>query len=430
MVGLGYVGMPLALLISRATDHSVIGFDVNKERIGSLRSYIDKTGESTSEELQSFFLKSSASDNKDDLINASVFIIAVPTPIDEFNNPDLTYIRKATEVVREALVKKKQSPGTAEKAVVIYESTVYPGVTEDICIPILEEHNVLQMSQDFEVGYSPERVSPGTNSMRLSEIVKIVSANNQETRDWMYEFYSAFIDAGVYVASGIKVAEAAKILENIQRDVNIALMNEASVLFKSLNVDIHDVIDAANSKWNFVEFRPGIVGGHCIGVDPYYLIHIARKHHYSLRLISSARDINESMPGWIARSIVKEFNRKGVGKVSDSRVLLLGASFKEDCPDLRNSKSLLIGKLLREYGFDVDIVDYMHGESCHIDELGHQHCINEKPRGFYQLILFAVKHEAYRKGFMSILDNHKSNEGCLVVDLKDMIPKGCSDLRL
>jgi len=430
VVGLGYVGMPLALLISRHTDHSVIGFDVDEERITALESLVDTTGETSKEELSTFFRKSGVSNKKEDLLKASVFIIAVPTPIDEYNNPDLTYIREATVMVQCVLVQKKRCLGYEEKAVVIYESTVYPGVTDDICVPILREGGFVELSKDFEVGYSPERVSPGKGSKKLTDIVKIVSGNNEEMREWMSRFYSSFISAGVFIASSIKVAEAAKILENIQRDVNIALMNEASVLFRRLDVDIHDVIDAASSKWNFVDFRPGIVGGHCIGVDPYYLIHIAKKHRYSLRLMSSARDINESMPGWLARSIVKEFNRRGVGKVSDSRVLLLGATFKEDCPDLRNSKSLLIAKLLKEYGFEVDVVDCVNGGGYHVDESGYEHTICQTPRGRYQLIIFAVKHAEYRKEFVGILEDHKSDGGCLVVDLKDTIPKGYSDLRL
>jgi len=430
VVGLGYVGMPLALLISRHTDHSVIGFDVDEERITALESLVDTTGETSKEELSTFFRKSGVSNKKEDLLKASVFIIAVPTPIDEYNNPDLTYIREATEMVQGVLVHKKRCLGYEEKAVVIYESTVYPGVTDDICVPILVEGGFVELSKDFEVGYSPERVSPGKGSKKLTDIVKIVSGNNEEMREWMSRFYSSFISAGVFIASSIKVAEAAKILENIQRDVNIALMNEASVLFKRLDVDIHDVIDAASSKWNFVDFRPGIVGGHCIGVDPYYLIHIAKKHRYSLRLMSSARDVNESMPGWLARSIVKEFNRRGVGKVGDSRVLLLGATFKEDCPDLRNSKSLLIAKLLKEYGFEVDVVDCVNGGGYHVDESGYEHTICQTPRGRYQLIIFAVKHAEYRKEFVGILEDHKSDGGCLVVDLKDAIPKAYSDLRL
>lgn len=429
IIGLGYVGLPLALRISSSTSHSVIGYDIDRERIRLLKQSKDSTGEARQDELRSFFLKSIVTADKSDLVEASVFIVTVPTPIDNFTNPDLSPLIQATELISDILAKKSNDPNNV-KSIVIYESTVYPGVTDDICIPILSRHPTVTYGLHFDVGYSPERVSPGQSTLKLADIRKIVSGNNPELSRWIADFYSSFINAGVFVAASIKAAEAAKVLENVQRDVNIALMNEISVLFKTMNIDTHDVIDAASSKWNFVEFRPGTVGGHCIGVDPYYLLHIARKHKCNLRLVSSAREVNEFMPGWIARSIVKEYTKKSLKVVNGARALMLGATFKENCPDLRNSKALLTCKLLAGYGFNVDLVDYLVGSTSHTDEYGYDYDILSAPSGQYDLIVFAVKHDRYLYEYEHLLHTYKSVDGCLVVDLKNMLPRAYTDLRL
>tara|TARA_B110001450_G_scaffold50898_1_gene47535 strand:- start:16563 stop:17810 length:1248 start_codon:yes stop_codon:yes gene_type:complete len=320
VIGLGYVGLPLAVAFSKS--HKVAGFDVNKKRISELSTFQDSTLEVSAKTLkQSTNLSFSSS--KETLVNSDIYIATVPTPIDQKNNPDLTMLKSACETVGSAM--KKES-------IVVFESTVYPGCTEEICVPILEKFSGLKLNKDFYVGYSPERINPGDKNHGIGDIVKIVSASNKHSLDILHDLYSKIIPAGLHKATSIKVAEAAKIIENTQRDINIALMNEFSLILKKLNIDSNEVLEAAGTKWNFHKYTPGLVGGHCIGVDPYYLTYKAKKLGINPRVILSGRQVNDSMHKEVARFLLT--NTAG----TNNKILILGATFKENCPDIRNSR--------------------------------------------------------------------------------------------
>jgi len=337
-MGLGYVGLPLAVEFSK--HYNIIGFDINQERIAELQTNQDKTKTLSPEELIQANIKFTT--DPKEIQNAQYVIIAVPTPIDSAKHPDLTYLKKASELVGRNI---------KENTVVIYESTVYPGVTENICLPILEKESGIKLGQ-FGLGYSPERINPGDTKHQLHNTIKIVSAHNADTLKKISALYEKIIPAGLHKASSIKVAEAAKVVENVQRDMNIALMNELSLIFHKLNIDTKDVLEAAGTKWNFHKYYPGLVGGHCIGVDPYYLAFQALEHGYHPKIILSGREVNDYMAKHVAELAIKELNNKGK-VLKDCTVALLGLTFKENVTDLRNSRALNVIQYLKEYGINV-----------------------------------------------------------------------------
>ncbi|MEH6449012.1 MAG: nucleotide sugar dehydrogenase [Oleispira sp.] len=345
VIGLGYVGLPVAAAFAK--DRTVIGFDINRRRIDELRDGIDRTLEVNAEELEKCLIK--FTNNKIDLEKADFHIVAVPTPINDANQPDLTPLISASETVGSILK-------TGD--IVVYESTVYPGATEEDCVPVLESASGLVCGKDFFVGYSPERINPGDKVHTFSTITKVVSGQTPEVLDIVANVYSSVVTAGVHKAPTIKVAEAAKVIENTQRDLNIALMNELSIIFERMGIDTVDVLEAAGTKWNFLPFRPGLVGGHCIGVDPYYLTHKAQKLGYHPEVISAGRRINDSMPEHVVEQTVKRMIQSDCN-VKGARVAILGLTFKEDCPDLRNSKVGDVVKDFQSYGVDLLVHDSM-----------------------------------------------------------------------
>ena len=345
VVGLGYVGLPLAIELSKS-GKSILGFDVDKQRIQELNNGFDRTAEIDERTLKACN-EIKFTDDPRDLNQADIHIISVPTPIDNFNIPNLEALRKASKIVGTQLRKN---------SIVVYESTVYPGVTEDICVPILEKSSGLQFGNDFQVGYSPERINPADKERSVRDIVKVVSASDKATLEKLKTLYESIIDAGVYCTNNIKTAEAAKVIENIQRDVNIALVNELAQLFAKMNIDISDVLDAAGTKWNFVKYHPGLVGGHCIGVDPYYLSYKASSVNFSPNMILSGREINDNMAYFVANHAFKMFNTSPRVDLQKP-ILILGVTFKANCPDIRNSKVFDLMHGLESYGCTLEVFD-------------------------------------------------------------------------
>ncbi len=401
VIGLGYVGLPIALEFAKKI--SVIGFDINEKRVALMKKGIDPSNELSAAEFKGSDILFT---NKiEDLKQATFFIVAVPTPIDVHNLPDLTPLLSATRTVAKALKKGD---------IVVYESTVYPGCTEEDCIPILEEISGLKFMKDFKVGYSPERINPGDKEHTLKKVIKVVSGCDKETLNTVAKVYELVVEAGVHRASTIKVAEAAKIIENTQRDVNIALMNELSVIFDRLDINTYDVLEAAGTKWNFLKFYPGLVGGHCIGVDPYYLTFKAKTTGYHSKVINSGRDVNDSMGFYVARQTVKKIVANGKN-ILKANVLVMGATFKENVSDIRNSKVADVINELKSFGVNVTVID-PHAES---DELKHEYGFElSKNIGHgYDAVIVAVNHKPYlnlnEKYFKSIL----APKG-LLVDLK------------
>lgn len=380
VVGLGYVGLPLALEFAKKI--SVIGFDINEERLAKMRKGIDPSQELDESAFNDADIEFTSSLDK--LREASFFIVAVPTPIDNHNQPDLSPVLGASRSVGKCLKKGDY---------VVFESTVYPGCTEEDCVPILEEVSGLKFGEDFKVGYSPERINPGEKVHTLPNTIKIVSGCDPESLEQIAKVYELVVKPGVHRAPNIKVAEAAKIIENTQRDVNIALMNELSIIFSRIGINTYDVLEAAGTKWNFLKFYPGLVGGHCIGVDPYYLVYKANELKYHSQIISAGRFINDTMGGYIAKKLVKKLI--GMGKaILGARILVMGLTFKENVADIRNTKVLDIINELRDFGADVDIVDpYADPEDVH-----HMYGLNliEKPHGNYDAVVVAVGHDEYR----------------------------------
>jgi UDP-N-acetyl-D-galactosamine dehydrogenase len=402
VIGLGYVGLPIALAFAKKV--RVIGFDINESRVQMMNKGIDPSNELTKKDFAGADIKFTA--KLEDLRKANFFIIAVPTPIDEHNLPDLKPLIGASTTVGKVLKKGDY---------VVYESTVYPGCTEEDCIPVLEQHSKLKFKKDFKVGYSPERINPGDKEHTITKILKIVSGCDKESLENIAKVYEIIVEPGTHRAASIKVAEAAKIIENTQRDVNIALMNELSIIFNKMNINTYDVLAAAGTKWNFLRFSPGLVGGHCIGVDPYYLTHKAESLGYHARVINSGRYVNDSMGFYVAKTCVKKIIAAGKN-ISRSKVLVMGATFKEDVSDIRNSKVADIVKELKSFGVKVEIVD-PHAENT---ELKHEYGfgLNKLGKG-YDGVIVAVNHKEYRsldeKYFKGIL----SNKGVLV-DVKGM----------
>ncbi len=404
IIGLGYVGLPLAVEFGKT--RSVIGFDINTKRIAELEDGQDHTLEVTPEELvNAKFLAYTA--NSDVLKSASIFIVTVPTPIDQANRPDLTPLIKASETVGKALKKGD---------VVIYESTVYPGCTEEICVPALEKNSGLKFNVDFYCGYSPERINPGDKVNTLTKIKKITSGSTPEIADEVDALYASIITAGTHKASNIKVAEAAKIIENTQRDLNIALVNELSVLFERLNIDTIEVLEAAGTKWNFLPFRPGMVGGHCIGVDPYYLTHKAEEVGYHPQIIASGRRMNDNMARYAARSVIKLMLKNGID-VSKSKVGVMGITFKEDCPDIRNSKVVDLIKEFQAWGVNVVVADPYADADEVFDEYGVRLNSMDDLSSVDALVV-AVGHKVYRNMSPSELKQMLKSEKPVLADLK------------
>ena len=416
IIGLGYVGLPLAVEFGK--HRPVLGFDINQTRIAQLQAGHDATLETTSEELAAA-QHLQFSTQLDDLRACSIFIITVPTPVDTYLRPDLT-----------PLIKASQTVGKALKAgdIVIYESTVYPGATEEVCVPVLEKCSGLKFNQDFFCGYSPERINPGDKQHRLPSIKKVTSGSTPETAKTVDALYASIITAGTYLASSIKVAEAAKVIENTQRDVNIALMNELSLIFHKLGIDTLEVLQAAGTKWNFMPFRPGLVGGHCIGVDPYYLTHKAQEVGYHPEVILAGRRINDGMASHVADQTVKLMLRKGL-PVLGSRVLVLGLTFKENCPDVRNTKVVDIVRTLQSYNAQVDVYDPWIDVAEAQHEYGLQ-CLTDMPAaGQYAAIVLAVGHEQFmawgESGIKAL-----GQAGAVLFDVKSILPLGAADGRL
>lgn len=416
IIGLGYVGLPLAVEFGKR--RAVIGFDIQPERIRELQSGNDHTLECSPQELaEAKDLRYSA--DVADLHAAQVFIVTVPTPVDSANRPDMTPLVKASETVGKVLK-------TGD--VVVYESTVYPGATEEVCVPVLERVSGLRFNHDFFCGYSPERINPGDKEHRLPTIKKVTSGSTPVVADAVDAMYREIVTAGTHKASSIKVAEAAKVIENTQRDLNIALMNELSLIFHRLGIDTLEVLQAAGTKWNFLPFRPGLVGGHCIGVDPYYLTHKAQEVGYHPEVILAGRRINDSMAAHVADETVKLMLRKGK-PVLGSRVLVLGLTFKENCPDVRNTKVVDIVKALRDYNTEVDVYDPWVDVEEAKQEYGLD-CLREAPAtGRYAAIVLAVGHREFvAMGEAGIKAYGES--GAVIYDVKSTLPLGAADGRL
>jgi UDP-N-acetyl-D-galactosamine dehydrogenase len=410
VIGLGYVGLPIALAFAKKI--RVIGFDINEKRVGLMKKGIDPSNELTKKDFEKSDI--TFTHKLEDLKKAQFFIIAVPTPIDEHNLPDLKPLIGASTTVGKVLKKGDY---------VVYESTVYPGCTVEDCVPVLEKHSKLKYIKDFKVGYSPERINPGDKEHTITKILKIVSGCDKESLENIAKTYEIIVEPGTHRASSIEVAEAAKIIENTQRDVNIALMNELSIIFNKMNINTYDVLAAAGTKWNFLKFSPGLVGGHCIGVDPYYLTHKAQSLGYHARVINSGRYVNDSMGFYVAKTCVKKIIAAGKN-ISKSKVLVMGATFKEDVSDIRNSKVADIVKELKSFGVKVEIVD-PHADN---EELKHEYGfgLNKLANG-YDGVIVAVNHKEYKilneKFFKSIL----SKKGVLV-DVKGMYKDKITDL--
>jgi UDP-N-acetyl-D-galactosamine dehydrogenase len=415
IIGLGYVGLPLAVEFGR--NRPVVGFDINQRRIDELKAGNDFTLETTQAELAAAKLLSYTT-NLDDLRACNCYIVTVPTPIDEYKRPDLTPLIKASETIGKVLKKGD---------IVIYESTVYPGCTEEDCVPVLEKHSGIKFNQDFFCGYSPERINPGDKEHRVTTIKKITSGSTPEISDLVDTLYNEIITVGTHKAESIKVAEAAKVIENTQRDLNIALINELALIFNKMGIDTEEVLKAAGSKWNFMPFRPGLVGGHCIGVDPYYLTHKAQAIGYHPEIILAGRRLNDSMGTYVVAQLVKAMTKKRI-QVDGAKVLVMGLTFKENCPDLRNTRVVDIVTELLEYNCDVDVYDpWVSAEESH-REYGIAP-ITAPNAGSYDSIILAVAHHQFKDmGSTAIRALCKSN--AVIYDLKYVLKAGESDLRL
>ena len=415
VVGLGYVGLPLAVEFGKRFDTT--GFDINVGRIQALKAGRDATLETSRQELRAA-KRLTFSAQLQDLKKCRIFIVTVPTPIDEYKRPDLTPLERASETVGKALKKGD---------IVVYESTVYPGCTEEICVPILERVSGLKFNRDFFAGYSPERINPGDKEHRLTTIRKITSGSTPEAAEFVDKLYGAIIEAGTHRASSIRVAEAAKVIENTQRDVNIALINELALIFHRLGIDTEEVLQAAGTKWNFLPFRPGLVGGHCIGVDPYYLTHKAQEIGYHPEMILAGRRLNDNMGQYVAGEVLRLMTDRRI-HIKDSRILVLGLAFKENCPDLRNSKVVDVIKELQQYGAKIDVYDpWVDGR-----EAKHEYGlrpVRTLTRRHYDAVVLAVAHREFKElGSAAIRRLCRRNH--VLYDIKYAFPAGEVDGRL
>ena len=420
VIGLGYVGLPLAVEFGK--HRTVIGFDVNPKRISELKAGNDSTLEVSNEELLEannlMYTSDAGSLRCDEEGQGMIFIISVPTPIDKYKQPDLTSLKGASKTVGEVL-----KPGD----IVIYESTVYPGCTEDDCVPVLEKYSGLRFNQDFYCGYSPERINPGDKLHRITSIKKITSGSTPEIANVVDDLYKEIITAGTFKAESIMVAEAAKVIENTQRDVNIALINELAVIFNKMGIDTEAVLQAAGSKWNFIKFQPGLVGGHCIGVDPYYLTYKAQSFGYNPEIVLAGRRLNDGMGEYVASQLIETMTRNSI-KIHGARILLMGLTFKEDCPDLRNTRVIDVIENLQNYGCIVDAYDPWVNNENAIQEYGIS-MIEQPQFGSYDSIVIAVAHKKFiEMGSSQIRRFGKDNH--ILYDLKYALPMAESDLRL
>ena len=426
IIGLGYVGLPLAYEFSKI--FKTYGFDINEERINDLLEFNDNNLEINSNDLKSVLVDKNNYKNKKGLIltnsildlnNCNIFIITVPTPIDNDKRPDLSPLKSASKLVS-GILKKGD--------IVIYESTVYPGATEEICIPIIESQSKMSFNEDFFVGYSPERINPGDKINTLTKIKKVTSGSNLKTAKTVDDLYNSILENGTHLAPSIKVAEASKVIENAQRDLNISFVNELALIFERMNLDTTDVLDAASSKWNFLKFRPGLVGGHCISVDPYYLAHKAESLGYYPEVIYSGRKVNESVPKFVAGKVVKLMISKGI-KILYSKVLILGFTFKENCPDIRNSRVIDVKDELESFGCNIDVCDPWASE-IEIENKYNFTIINNIEKIYsknYDAVILAVSHSDFKLvDFKKLSNNSKS----VIYDIKSFIPKNLIDGRL
>jgi UDP-N-acetyl-D-glucosamine/UDP-N-acetyl-D-galactosamine dehydrogenase len=407
IIGLGYVGLPLA--VAMASKHDIIGFDINKKRIKELNSGVDSTNELDANQVKEYLGKSIVYSHKaNDLEGVDFFIVTVPTPINKDKTPNLIPVKDASKMLSKYLTKN---------VIVVYESTVYPGVTEEICVPLLEKGSGLKFNTDFYVGYSPERINPGDKEHTVTKIKKVVSGSTKTALEKITEVYSSVIKAGVYQAESIKVAEAAKVIENTQRDINIAFVNELSVIFDKMNIDTNQVLKAAGTKWNFLNFFPGLVGGHCIGVDPYYLAHKAQEVGYNPEIILAGRRMNDNMPSHIVKKIIKALLSKETVQKKKT-ALILGATFKENCPDLRNSKVWDIFEELKEYNIESNVYDPV-ADFTELKNIYNQNAIKFlKKDEKYDIIIIAVSHQEFY-----IIDPEAITDSRSVIfDVKGMFP--------
>ena len=415
IIGLGYVGLPLAVEFGKLT--KTIGFDIQQWRIDELRKGYDRTLEAAEEQLKSS-INLKYTTEIEDLKNANIYIITVPTPIDKYKQPDLTPLYKASESVGKVLSKGN---------IVIYESTVFPGCTEEECVPVLEKFSALKFNKDFFCGYSPERINPGDKEHSVREIVKVTSGSTPEIGKKVDELYGKIIRAGTHLVSSMKVAEAAKVIENSQRDLNIAFVNELSKIFNLLDIDTTEVLEAAGTKWNFLPFRPGIVGGHCIGVDPYYLTYKAQAIGYHPQIILAGRRLNDGMGKYIVGEVVKLIIKKE-HKVLGANVLVLGITFKENCPDIRNSRVIDIINELKEFGCNIDVCDPWADKDEVMQEYGLEllSSINDQRSTEYDTVILAVSHDSFRE-----LDFGKfSKDNTVIYDIKSFLDRDIVDQRL
>ena len=411
IIGLGYVGLPLAVEFGKVVD--VVGFDIDKGRIGELEKGHDRTHEVDTDQLKEAVKLAYSSDMKD-LKEANYYIVTVPTPVDEFKKPDLRPVESASRTVGKVLRKGD---------IVIYESTVYPGCTEEVCVPLLESESGLKFNKDFYCGYSPERINPGDRQHRVTTIKKVTSGSTPEIAEKVDQLYKKIIKAGTHKASSIKVAEAAKVIENSQRDLNIAFVNELALIFEKVGIDTHEVLEAAGTKWNFLPFKPGLVGGHCIGVDPYYLTYKAEGLGYRPEVILSGRRINDNMPVYIANAVIKLMAKNDL-PINKSRILVLGVTFKEDCPDIRNSKVADVVKELQTYGALVDVFD----PHANAKEVSHEYGLKliEALKEKYHGIVLAVGHQEFKD-----LDwDSIRGERTVVYDVKGFLDRSMVSARL
>ena len=421
IIGLGYVGLPLA--VAFASKYKVTGFDINQKRVAELKKGFDDTLEVEEELLKSVLVNDfnqkglSMTHTLQDIADADIYVVTVPTPIDKHKIPDLTPLYKASESVGSILKKDN---------IVIYESTVYPGATEEDCVPILEKTSGLKFNQDFFAGYSPERINPGDKERTVTKILKVTSGSTPEIAEEIDQLYKSIITAGTYKASSIKVAEAAKVIENSQRDINIAFVNELSKIFRLMDIDTIEVLEAAGTKWNFLPFRPGLVGGHCIGIDPYYLAHKAKEYDYNPEIILSGRRLNDSMGQFVAQETVKMMLKKDIA-VKNAKVLVLGITFKENCPDIRNSRAIDVVRELQDYQMQVDVYDPWASA----EEVKHEYNLDlitdiNKTNNQYDAVLAVVAH----KEFKTMDIDKYTKENALIYDVKAIYAKEKSDLRL
>ena len=415
IIGLGYVGLPLAVEFGKKRE--VIGFDIKEKRISELKEGYDSTLEIDKKELSEAQNLSFTFD-PEDLSQCNFFIVSVPTPINQDNSPNLQPLQVASRLIADHL---------SEGDIVVYESTVYPGATEEICVPILEKFSNLKFNEDFFVGYSPERINPGDKTHRLPDIVKLVSASTRDSAIKVNDLYAEIITAGTFMVSSIKIAEAAKVIENTQRDVNIGLVNELSIMFSKMDIDTNEVLEAARTKWNFIPFAPGLVGGHCIGVDPFYLTYKAQTLGYDPEMILAGRKINDHMPFFVVERLLESLRSKNI-EIENSRVLIMGLSFKENCPDTRNSKVVDIVNSLKKYTGEIDIYDPWVDPK-QVKELYDFDLIDQPKNDYYEVVLIAVSHQEFIDlGGMKIKAFSKENS--IVFDLKNTLEKKYSDITL